>query len=180
VEDGLPRRGEVGRLDRVGLGARRVEVGIVRDLVAAAEVVRRPAGGAGVEVDRDTGRAVRVADRSGREDLHDPVERRGGREPAGHVVHLDEEVLLVRVRAQRGQVHVDHAVAVGVVPVRLPGVRQCVAVGVGRGDHGAGAVGRGSGGGHRVRDGERGGGQGGQDGEQGGAGPHQISFGGGG
>ena len=48
-----------------------------------------------------------------------------------HVVDLDEDVLVAWVGAHAGQVEVDRAVAVDVHAVRLPGVRQRVAVGVG-------------------------------------------------
>ena len=47
-----------------------------------------------------------------------------------HVIHLDEDVLVQWIGAHGRQVDVDRPVPVGVVPVDLPDVEQCIAVGV--------------------------------------------------
>ena len=103
----------------------------VRHFVAAAEVVLSAAGVTCVQVNVDAGGAVGVAHGKLREGLGDAVELFFGSEQAGHVVHLDEDVLLQRVSAHAGVVHVYLAVAVGVVALHFPGVGDAVAVNIG-------------------------------------------------
>ena len=103
----------------------------MRHLVAAAEVVLGAAGATGVQVNVDADGAVRVAHGKLREGFGDAVELFLAGEQAGHVVHLHEDILLQRIGAHRGVVHVDFAVAVGVVALHLPGVGDAVAVDVG-------------------------------------------------
>ena len=104
---------------------------LVGDFVAAAEVVLGAAGATCVQVDVDAGGAVRVAEGQLREGFGDAVKLFFAGEQVGHVVHLHEDVLLQRVGAHAGVVHVDFAVAVGVVALHFPGVGDAVAVNVG-------------------------------------------------
>jgi len=81
-------------------------------------------------VDVDAGGAVGVAQGKLGEGFGDTVQLILASEQAGHVIHLHEDVLLQRVGAHAGVVHVDFAVAVGVVALHLPGVGDAVAINV--------------------------------------------------
>jgi hypothetical protein len=85
-------------------------------------------------VQRDAGCPIWVKDRSVGECLGDLIPSRKQEPVRRHEVELDEDVLVARIGAQPGEVEVDRAVAVDVDPVRLPFVRQSVAVGVGHSD----------------------------------------------
>ena len=104
---------------------------LVGDFVAAAEVVLGAAGATGVQVNVHAGGAVGVAHGQVGVNLSDAVQLLFAGEQAGHVVHLDEDVLVVGVGAQCGEVDVDLAVAIGVVTLHLPGVGDAVTVDVG-------------------------------------------------
>ena len=127
VEDAFTVRVHVLGADVSPLGHGVVEL-FVRHFVAAAEVVLGAAGATGVQVDVDAGGAVGVAEGKLGEGLGDTVELFFASEQTGHVVHLHEDVLLQRVGAHAGVVHVHLAVAVGVVALHFPGVGDAVAV----------------------------------------------------
>ena len=119
-----------GRLDAV----ERLEFAVqclVADFVAAAEVVLGAAGATCVQVDVHAVGAVGVAQGQVGVDLGDAVQFVFAGQQARHVVHLDEDVLVVGVGAQCGEVDVDLAVAVGVVALQFPGVGDAIAVDVG-------------------------------------------------
>ena len=130
VEDAFTVGVHVFGADFGPLGHGVVEL-FVRHFVAAAEVVLGAAGVTGVQVNVDAGAAVGVAHGKLREGLGDAVELFFGSEQVGHVVHLHEDVLFQRVGAHAGVVHVNFAVAVGVVALHFPSVGDAVAVNIG-------------------------------------------------
>ena len=77
-------------------------------------------------------RAVRVVHRCRVERSDHLVDRVVRDLVPGHVIELDEDVLVLRIGAHLRQVDVDRAVAVRVHAVLLPAVRQPVAIGVRR------------------------------------------------
>ena len=104
---------------------------LVADFITAAEVVLGAAGATGVQVNVDAGGAVGVANGQLREGFGDAVELILTGEQAGHVVHLNEDVLLQRIGTHAGEVDVNLSVAVGIIALHLPGVGDAVTVNVG-------------------------------------------------
>ena len=104
---------------------------LVADFVAAAEVILGAAGVTGVQVDVHAVGAVGVAQGQVGVNLGDAVQLVFAGQQACHVVHLDEDVLVLGVCAQCGEVDIDFAVAVGVIALHFPGIGDAVAVNVG-------------------------------------------------
>ena len=104
---------------------------LVADFVSAAQVVLGAAGATGVQVDVHAGSAVGVAQGQVGINLGDAVQFVFAGQQTCHVVHLNEDVLVVGVCAHCGEVDVDFAVAVSVVALHFPGVGDAVAVNIG-------------------------------------------------
>ena len=102
------------------------------DLFASSQVILRASGGTGIQVQINTRSTIGIADIYIRERLHDSIQLFLTGKLTGHIIHLDKNVFMVRVRAHLGEIDLWYAIVVDIVPVSFQLVGNMIVVAITR------------------------------------------------